>query len=34
LSSLRRKLRDNPHRPRYIETVLGVGYRFLKAPQG
>jgi DNA-binding response OmpR family regulator len=34
LSSLRRKLRDDPHHPRYIETVLGVGYRFLKAPQG
>ncbi len=27
LSSLRRKLRDDAHRPRYIETVLGVGYR-------
>ena len=33
LSSLRRKLRDDPHRPRYIETVVGVGYRFLKAPK-
>jgi DNA-binding response OmpR family regulator len=33
LSSLRRKLRDDPHHPRYIETVLGVGYRFLAAPQ-
>lgn len=31
LSSLRRKLRDNPHRPRYIETVLGIGYRFVAA---
>jgi two-component system KDP operon response regulator KdpE len=31
LSSLRRKLRDDPHRPRYIETVLGLGYRFVAA---
>jgi DNA-binding response OmpR family regulator len=31
LSSLRRKLRDNAHHPRYIETVLGVGYRFVAA---
>jgi DNA-binding response OmpR family regulator len=29
LSSLRRKLRDDADRPRYIETVLGVGYRFV-----
>jgi DNA-binding response OmpR family regulator len=29
LSSLRRKLRDDAHHPRYIETVLGVGYRFV-----
>ncbi len=28
LSGLRRKLRDNPHRPRYIETVSRIGYRF------
>jgi len=27
VSSLRRKLRDDADRPRYIETVLGVGYR-------
>ena len=32
LASLRRKLRDDAHRPRYIETVLGIGYRFLAAP--
>jgi len=29
LSSLRRKLGDDAHHPRYIETVLGVGYRVL-----
>ena len=33
LTSLRRKLRDNARRPRYIETVLGIGYRFLAAPE-
>jgi DNA-binding response OmpR family regulator len=32
LSSLRRKLRDDADRPRYIETVLGIGYRFVAAP--
>lgn len=31
LSSLRRKLHDDAHQPRYIETVLGVGYRFVRA---
>ena len=31
LSSLRRKLRDDAQRPRYIETVLGLGYRFVAA---
>lgn len=31
LSSLRRKLSDDAHSPRYIETVLGVGYRLLSA---
>jgi two-component system alkaline phosphatase synthesis response regulator PhoP len=33
LSSLRRKLQDDAERPRYIETVLGIGYRFVEAPQ-
>jgi DNA-binding response OmpR family regulator len=32
LSSLRRKLKDDAHHPRYVETVLGVGYRLLVAP--
>jgi len=27
LSSLRRKLADDAHRPRYIETIVSVGYR-------
>jgi DNA-binding response OmpR family regulator len=30
-SSLRRKLGDDAHRPRYVETVLGVGYRLVSA---
>jgi len=25
---LRKKVEDNPHRPRYLRTVRGVGYRF------
>lgn len=32
-SGLRRKLRDDPDRPRYIETVSRVGYRFIGAPE-
>ena len=27
--ALRAKLRDNWHKPRYIETVVGAGYRFV-----
>ncbi len=33
LSSLRRKLEDDPERPRYIETVRTLGFRFVAAPQ-
>ena len=29
LSSLRRKLKDDPKRPRYIETVRTIGFRFV-----
>lgn len=29
IQSLRSKLGDNPHEPIYIETVKGVGYRFI-----
>lgn len=33
VSSLRRKLRDDADRPRYVETVIGVGYRFVVTPK-
>ena len=33
LSALREKLRDDPTRPRYIETVSRIGYRFLAMPE-
>lgn len=30
VSSLRKKLADDPKTPRYIETIRGIGYRMLK----
>jgi DNA-binding response OmpR family regulator len=30
IKNLRRKLESDPEQPRYIETVYGVGYRFLE----
>jgi DNA-binding response OmpR family regulator len=32
VANLRRKLDDDPARPRYVETVRGVGYRFGAQP--
>lgn len=31
IKNLRAKLEPDPHHPRYIETVFGVGYRFAKS---
>jgi DNA-binding response OmpR family regulator len=31
IKNLRAKLELNPRRPHYIETVFGVGYRFIKS---
>jgi DNA-binding response OmpR family regulator len=31
VANLRRKLADDPHRPRFVETVRGVGYRLAEA---
>ena len=31
LARLRRKLEDDPRRPRFLETVRGLGYRFLRS---
>jgi DNA-binding response OmpR family regulator len=33
IRNLRLKLGDDPDEPRYIETVFGVGYRFLEAAE-
>ena len=30
IKNLRAKLEDDPHNPRFIETVRGVGYRFIQ----
>ncbi|HEX7276863.1 MAG TPA: response regulator transcription factor, partial [Acidimicrobiales bacterium] len=32
VKNIRRKLEPDPHRPRYLLTVHGVGYRFAEAP--
>ena len=34
LAALRRKLEDDPAAPRYIETIRGVGYRFVPGDGG
>jgi DNA-binding response OmpR family regulator len=34
IGNLRRKLEDDPSRPRYVQTVRAVGYRIAKGPQG
>ncbi len=31
IRNLRSKIEDDPRRPRYIETVYGVGYRFIES---
>jgi DNA-binding response OmpR family regulator len=33
VKNLRRKLEEDPSRPRYVLTVYGVGYRFAEAPE-
>lgn len=33
ISNIRSKLQDSLDEPRYIETVFGLGYRFLEQPQ-
>jgi DNA-binding response OmpR family regulator len=34
IAELRRALGDDPDRPRYLETVIGEGYRFLGSVEG
>ena len=33
IRNLRQKLNDDLEAPRYIETVFGIGYRFLEAAE-
>jgi two-component system alkaline phosphatase synthesis response regulator PhoP len=33
VGNLRKKLEDDPSHPRYVETVRGVGYRFVQRPR-
>ena len=30
VKNLRRKIEEDPHRPRYIQTLIGVGYKFVE----
>lgn len=30
ISRLRKKLEENPSKPKYIQTIKGIGYRFNK----
>lgn len=32
IADLRKQLQDDPNEPRFIETVSGVGYRFIESP--
>jgi two-component system, OmpR family, KDP operon response regulator KdpE len=32
MARLRRKLEDNPHRPRHLVTEPGMGYRYQPEP--
>jgi len=34
VAELRKELSDDPERPRYIETVVGQGYRFIREVKG
>jgi two-component system alkaline phosphatase synthesis response regulator PhoP len=31
IKNLRRKIEDDPHNPRYIQMVYGIGYRFIES---
>ncbi len=33
IGKLREKIRDDPNRPRYIQTIRGVGYKLVGAPR-